>query len=163
MAGSNLWRRRSCARWRTRGNGRAKVVLHTSAGGGCYANTSRGVRLPSVTRPGYLRCIHSLQSSRMYGSRGGHVLLPVCGKTESMGRAVLSLAGIEIGGGWFLVSTVGLTPMLAYGFMAGAGAVLVAPCPPRGRARTEFRRAPDIELLTRNLNRRPLLSQPGTG
>ena len=43
-----------------------------------------------------------------------------------MGRLILLLVGIEIGGGWFLVSAFGLTPALAYGGMAGSLAVLVA-------------------------------------
>jgi len=42
-----------------------------------------------------------------------------------MGRVILLLAGIEISGGWLLVSTFGLTPTLAYGVMAGIP-VLVA-------------------------------------
>jgi hypothetical protein len=43
-----------------------------------------------------------------------------------MGRVILLLFGIEMGGGWILVSIFGLSPTLAYGVMAGALAVLVA-------------------------------------
>jgi len=41
-----------------------------------------------------------------------------------MGRAILLLAGLEIGGGWLLVSTFELAPTLAYGVMAGIPVLL---------------------------------------
>jgi len=47
-------------------------------------------------------------------------------ETELMARAILSLAGFEIGGGWLLVSTLGVMPIVAYGMVASIVAVVVA-------------------------------------
>ncbi|WP_428661407.1 hypothetical protein [Reyranella sp.] len=42
-----------------------------------------------------------------------------------MGRAILSLAGFEIGGSWLLVSTLELMPIAAYALSVGAASIVV--------------------------------------
>ena len=42
-----------------------------------------------------------------------------------MARAILPLAGFEVGGGWLLVSTLGLMPIVAYSVVVGIASIVV--------------------------------------